>query len=103
MSHRQVYRRDPQTGEYRWMDRDAPTGDMRLVKKPRDWRSVAMGVMPSQVKEANAELRNAGISSSAYYDGSGDLVVEGRDRGVRNAVMNLRGIIDRDAGYGDHC
>lgn len=100
MSHRQVYRRDPQTGEYRWMD--LVPSDKRLMRKPRDWRSVSMGVMPSQVKEANAELRNAGISSSAYYDGSGDLVVEGRDRGVRNSVMKLRGFIDRSAGYGDH-
>jgi hypothetical protein len=58
--------------------------------------------MPSQVNEFNADLRQAGISNSAYYErGTGDLIVEGRDRGVRRDVLKFRDVVDRDGCYGD--
>ena len=104
MSHRQVYRIDPVTGKGKWHDIAPYTPEQKqLVKKPRDWKSQALGCHPDQRDEFNGELRKAGISSSAYYDNRGDLVIEGRDRGVRNAVMNLRGVVDLDGCYGDRC
>ena len=64
----------------------------------RERRSIAAGVPARQARQFNELYKKHGIS--AYHDmQTGDLVVESRR--ARNAVLKLRGLMDRDAGYGD--
>lgn len=87
-------------------------GAKRYVRDvPAEWRkrpntnacwpmkSDALGVLDSQVDEAAAHLAEQGVPTEFTNDGTGRCVV--RSRGHRNRIMEVLGIHDRDAGYGD--
>lgn len=60
--------------------------------------STALGVHPSQVKEAMERNKAHGITGVSY-DEDGDAILS--DRGARRDLMRLEGFHDRNGGYGD--
>ena len=94
--------KDESTGEYQWVPLDAAENVQRDPRKTHSTayhaplRSTAAGVHPRQVAEFNEMYRAHGITG-AYHDTNGDLLIEGN--ASRNAVLKLRGLYDRDAGY----
>ena len=70
--------------------------------KPSPWNSPmysnALGVAPSQVKEAEARYREAGCPTDFTKDGRAII----RSRNHRNRLLRLNQMRDRDAGYGDY-
>ncbi len=65
----------------------------------RPLRSLGLAVPQSQVQEFNELYQQKGISG-ARHDADGTCVLDNRD--ARNAVLELRGVRDNDAGYGDY-
>lgn len=59
-------------------------------------KSIALGVHSSQSNEFNEMYREHGILG-AHHEPDGTCVLESNQ--ARNAVMRLRGVYDRDAGY----
>lgn len=69
---------------------------------PGNWpqMSVALGVNPNRIGEMTEYLKKKGVHANFDAE-SGDCEVT--SDGHRNAVMDARGMIDFDAGYGQHC
>ncbi len=59
--------------------------------------STSAGVHSGQVREFNEMYKQHGIAG-AYHKPDGTCVFE--SNGARNAVLELRGLFDRDASYG---
>lgn len=70
----------------------------QAITEARPWKSRGMAVHRNQVDQFNREIRQAGLTG-AHYAPDGCLVTT--SRGQRRAEMKRRGMIDRDAGYGD--
>ena len=103
MSHRQWYFKD-EDGVYRWhahpssggavTGRDIPA--TRAYNKPLV--SVGAGCHSSQVDEFRAHARGAGLTGVDFTP-TGEAVFS--SRGQRREYLKLRGLVDRDGGYGD--
>lgn len=62
--------------------------------------SEAMACHPDQVKEFNEFYKRNGVQGAEHLP-NGDLHITSRKNG-RNQVMKLRGMVDKDGGYGDY-
>lgn len=101
-----IFRRNVFTGEFESADVDtsmftkaAPKDERKsystAYSTPRE--SVAAGCHSNQVKDFNEFYKERGISG-AYHREDGTLLVD--SNGAMNAVLEARGLYDRDAGYG---
>ena len=78
----------------------APTkGPQTSMAYNRELRSRATSVHKDQAAEYNEWAQSHGISG-VRWDDKGDCYFS--SRGARNEVMRRRGLMDMDAGYGDH-
>jgi len=64
----------------------------------KPWVSRGLGVAPSQSEDFNAIYKKHGIVGATHRP-DGD--IECTSRKARKQVMALRGLFDKDAGYGD--
>jgi hypothetical protein len=93
-----------QKGKWTWVDENEyhqdPSRQMhkQTMTESRPWVSRGMAIHRSQVEKFNSDARDAGLTG-VRYDRNGCL--EATSRGQRRAEMKRRGMIDRDAGYGD--
>lgn len=87
-------------GTVRVVDGPAPIAGQRQVNAyARPQRSKAMGVIPSQAAAMNEAAQQNG--TGAFYDPkTGDAVFSSRR--ARSAEMQVRGMFDKQAGYGDY-
>lgn len=79
-------------------DRDIPAEhceSRRAGKWP--YESNALGVLDSQVEEAETHLNSVGVPTTFTRDGTGRCII--RDNQHRNQVMEALGIHDNDACY----
>lgn len=69
------------------------------VPPPGNWPMVssALGVHASQIREAEKAAQEAGIPT--HFTKDGDAIL--RDRNHRKNYAELRGLYDRNGGYGD--
>lgn len=95
-----VHAETAEDGTVRVVDGPAPTIAQRQVNAySRPMRSKAMGVIPSQAAEMNEAAHRNG--TGAFYDPqTGDAVFSSRR--ARAAEMQVRGMFDKAAGYGDY-
>lgn len=79
----------------------ADAGQELIVEGNRPWsrplKSVALAVLPSQVKEATEDARKRGVPTDFTKDGRPIF----NDRDHRSRYMKEYGYFDKDAGYGD--
>lgn len=78
---------------------------------PSHYISPSIKVHREEAREANEDMRRAGITAGEYL--TEDKVINGRlipagtfvatDRGARAAEFKRRGYLDADGGYGDYC
>ena len=64
----------------------------------KPWMSNSCGVGPSQVTEFNEIYKKSGITGAHHLP---DGRLECTSRKARKDIMRLRGLFDKDAGYGD--
>lgn len=96
--HRQFLVKDG--AKWKWVDEPDPTTPdpkIHFGGWRRSQESIALSCHPNQVEEFNQKAVSA--RTGAYYKPDGTAVLDSRD--VRRRECINRGIMDRDAGYGD--
>jgi hypothetical protein len=68
------------------------------ISENKPWVSQSMGCHPSQSKQFNEDMREAGIKCARMRD---DGALECTSNKSRNQVMEFRKMFDRDGGYGN--
>ncbi len=68
------------------------------IEEGKPWTSQACGCHPTQVTQFNEDMKRHGIKC-AHMNRDGTL--ECTSRKARRDVMKMRGLFDKDAGYGD--
>ncbi len=107
-----TFRKQPD-GSMKWIDSDGqplpPSGSTDWLESRRTapthigtknpLKSMAAACHSSQAETFTKDYIAAGITG-AYHEPDGTAVFESQK--ARNAVLKLRGMVDRDAGYGDY-
>lgn len=102
MKHEKLVK-DEVTGEYRWVEIKNTENIHRNPEKVYSTAyhvsqvSDAMAVHSNQVNEFNEMYKAAGVTGARHLP-NGQLEYDSNH--ARNEVMKMRGLYDRDAGYG---
>lgn len=80
-------------------DSETQHSSRSAICEKNPWVSTAAAVHADQVPRFNEELKNQKVAG-AYYREDGKLVCT--SRAARNKVLQMRGMRDGDAGYGDY-
>lgn len=84
---------------YKDEDEEVVRTSRSAICEKNPWVSTAAAVHKDQVGKFNRDLKAAGIKSAHYDPSNGNLVCT--SRGARKRVLQMRGMVDRDGGYGD--
>jgi len=68
------------------------------ISEGTPWKSQSCGCHPTQVKQFNEDMKRHGIQCAHMHN---DGTLECTSRKARKNVMKMRGLFDKDAGYGD--